>query len=103
MPHQRDLNTEPYNAHLTPNQIKNLRPKNVFHTTDLGTKCGRYYCAVCGECNPAVSDPSTRCMDYVACTTLPDTLYHATEAHIIDDYVQQRFREKRRKLYDRHQ
>ncbi|VDL36622.1 unnamed protein product [Hymenolepis diminuta] len=97
-----DVNSEPYNAYLTPNQIKNLKPKNVFYTTDLGIKCGRYYCAVCGECNLAVSNPSTRFIDYLTCTTLPDAAYHATEAHIINDYVQERFREERRKLYEDH-
>ncbi|VDK41745.1 unnamed protein product [Taenia asiatica] len=93
-----NANSEPYNAYLSPRQIDQLKPENAFYTTEFGDRCERHYCGACGECHAMNACTSTRLLEYVTGTSLPDAAFHASEAYVIDDYVQRRLQVEQRKL-----
>ncbi|VDD74476.1 unnamed protein product [Mesocestoides corti] len=83
-------------------QLAQTKPKNAFYTTEFGTKCHRYYCAACGECHPMNECASRRLVEHITGTGLPDAAFRASEAYVIDDYVQGKFQVERRKLRREH-
>ncbi|VDP20861.1 unnamed protein product [Echinostoma caproni] len=88
-----NVNEEPYAGFLPETQIPQCNPTNTFHTTDA--RCKRYCCAVCGECHPVTASQTQRLTEWLTGVSLPDALHRSTEAKLIDDYTQTRFRQAR--------